>query len=440
MRRPEIEEFYETIGGGGFSSASLNEATTIDGFGAPSRLQGASSSSSGNSPAQATTTSASIITTTTNANANSNSGDLYGSRLSAGNNSPQSASENESTTAASQSQSQSQRQNQEQSAASRQQAQAQSQSQAARQPAVMASVMEIGQIQPVMVPVTYLTTMTYLTTVVHGTHTLETSHESLVKSTELATLNAQLMEQIEHKLPLIEPTATVSLSSKTKGKGTTIVNLKSAVSAYNEELVEALGVANVLNSNQASSTRIQPTALLELPLSTASPQATPIGAGGAIGNRLTSNKFKQPNRQRQRPGGAGGSSSASQQAANSALLDLSDLQEAKKSLITEFVYMYTIKPVDLGNSAALEPATTSIRSEFVTASQQPPVLAFGSAPGSVESADQLLSKLANGHQSAAANGAGHLIDSNGILRINQALASSDQLAPINLGKCFFQTF
>jgi len=353
VRRPEIEEFYETIGNG-FAS-TLNAATTIDGFGSQSRAQ--QSGSSTPAPSQPASEEKGASTTT--------AADLYGSRLSA--------------TAGEQAEERGQQR-------ARPSPQPQPQSRPDGQQAALASLPQAQQdgplqlASPVMVPVTYMTTLTYLTTVLHGTHTLQTSHESVVRSTELATLNAQLMDQIEHRRPLVQPTATLSVSSKTKGKGTTIVNLKSAVSAYNQELVEALGAGQ---SVQATGT-----------LSSVAPSSE-LPAAASERPKLASNKFRG-SQQQQQP--------ARPLLRASRTVDLSELQEARKSLLTEYVYLYTMKPLD---GLPSRPEITSVRSELVT----------GSVDGN-ELAAQLM----------AASAGAHLIDSNGLLRINQ------ETAPLNLGK------
>lgn len=219
----------------------------------------------------------------------------------------------------------------------------------------------------VLVPVTYMTTLTYLTTVLHGTHTLETSHESTIKSTELATLNAHLMDQIEHRRALIEPTATISVSSKTKGKGTTIVNLKSAVSAYNQELVEALGVQ-----------------------SSAVPSATQVAPSAAAPQAKTSNVRHRASR----------------------TLELAEVEEARKSLVTELLYLYTMRPVGAQQDAGIE--ATSVRSELI--------------PGKTLDSGELLRYLAAEQASGT-----QLIDSNGFMRL-ESRRPDDMRSAINLGK------
>lgn len=331
VRRPEIEEFYETIGG------NLNGgATTIDGFGAPSRGQVLSSSSSSNSQApveQPPTTP---------------SGEFYGSRLSSSSDSSSNQPEANQQPAP---------KAVEQPAVGSPQQPQQPQQQQQPQPQQQA---------PVLVPVTYMTTLTYLTTVLHGTHTLETSHESVVKSTELATLNAQLMDQIEHRKPLIEPTATLSLSSRTKGKGTTIVNLKSVVSAFNQELVDALAGQPPPPPSQEQAASLRPTA-------------------------------------------------ATQQRQQLRTLELADLESAKKSLLTEYVYSYTIKQQQQPDD---QPAATSVRTELVTASADNQQLM------------QHLQQLAS-----VSAGLAQPIDSNGLLRVNN-LDGREEMQ-LNLGKCCF---
>lgn len=314
VRRPEIEEFYETIGG----NLNGGPSTTIDGFGAPSRGQAAQSQSSSSQTSSGSREQAPPTTP---------AGEFYGSRLSSEQPSQPSSNQEPAVAAA---------------------------------PARQSEPVPTQQQAPVLVPVTYLTTLTYLTTVLHGTHTLETSHESVVKSTELATLNAQLMDQIEHRRPLIEPTATLGLSSKTKGKGTTIVNLKSLVSAFNQELVDAL-------AGQPQQEQVRPTA-------TASPASQPKTVG------------------------------------------LADLQAAKKSLLTEYVYSYTIN-----NSRQNVEPVTSVRSELVTASLSNQQLL------------QHLQRLAPAAGGEAASGLAQPIDSNGLLRVNNLDGREE--TQLNLGKC-----
>lgn len=372
VRRPEIEEFYETIGATGPFPSSLNAATTIDGFGVPSKQ-----------PAPEVP----VTTTTTLA-----SNDLYGSRLSAG------------AAAASESVSTEQEPARSSTEASRvRQPEPERESASAPEPAQQQPQQQQPQLQtslvsPVMVPVTYMTTFTYLTTVLHGTHTLETSHESVVRSTELATLNAQLMDQIEHRLPLIQPTATLSMSSKTKGRGTTIVNLKSAVSAYNQELVEALGVNTLPASSSAGANQQQLATALAQPADKPSKQMV--------------------NQQQQLRGSNNGNINNNNKPLNRAsrTVDLHELQEAKKSLLTEFVYLYTMKPVD--GSVQPSQLVTSVRSEMFT--------------GTPLDGNELMSLVAQQSNNNNNNQAGvQLIDSDGLLRINQEA----QLAPVNLGKC-----
>lgn len=424
VRRPEIEEFYETIGNG-FSSSTLNSATTIDGFGAPSRSSATSAPTSSTSSSITTTTATAASTTVASSSTTSGdnerapitttSGDFYGNRLVSSNAeapvgssfSPEESSRGGSDQAPS---------------ASTMLPPSNRQPQPPTREAALQPVLPNNdnnnnsknnnnninnansQQAPVMVPVTYMTTLTYLTTVLHGTHTLETSHESLVKSTELATLNAQLMDQIEHKLPLIEPTATMSLSSKTKGKGTTIINLKSAVSAYNQELVEALGVEQAGLNGGNNGVQIQPTAVTNLPALTESSAGIPQAASN---NRLTSNKFSRPQNQLSRISGQQQQRNGNPAPLNrgSRTIELSELAEAKKSLLTELVYSYTMKPVS-GNA---EPVT-SVRSEIMV--------------GQSVDGNELMGQL------MTSSGAVQLIDSNGLLRINQ----ESQTAPVNLGK------
>lgn len=368
VRRPEIEEFYETVGQNGLLSSLNNPAAgNIDGFGASGQAQ-----SSTNSPLAPSSESS------------ANAADLYGSRLSASGSSPSDSSstgEPSSTSTESGSPAAPPR------AAVFESPAEVSPSELAKQPPSSA---------PVMVPVTYMTTLTYLTTVLHGTHTLETSHESVVKSTELATLNAQLMDQIEHRLPLIEPTATLSLSSKTKGKGTTIVNLKSAVSAYNQELVEALGVGGNENSAVERPTQVEPTSVLGAP-------AEPSASSQPATTRLTSNKFRQPARanQAQRAPSRG----------STRTVDLAELERAKKSLLTEYVYLYTLRPVASDSGQA---EVTSVRSELLSAS--------------LDSA-QLMNELMAG----SAPGIPQLIDSEGILRLSRP-GGEPPAGGLNLGK------
>lgn len=350
VRRPEMEEFYETIGQNGLSSSPAEGS--IEGFGATSRAQSSTSPPITVTSSEPTTASA----------------DLYGSRL----NGP--ASDTSMPEASL-------------SAAKLEPAVASSpppsspepppaqpaQQQAGREQQVVAN-------SPVMVPVTYMTTLTYLTTVLHGTHTLETSHESVVRSTELATLNAQLMDQIEHRLPLIEPTATLSVSSKTKGKGTTIVNLKSQVSAYNQELVEALGV-NLGQTSSAQPSQIQATSVLE-PAPPASVGALP--AATTPTNRLTSNRSRQPARvASQRPAGRP--------------VEMAELERAKKSVVTEYQYLYTMRPLEANPESSQPEVTTSVRSELVSASLD---------------SNELMNELMVG-------GAPQLIDSQGMLRVGR---------------------
>lgn len=103
-------------------------------------------------------------------------------------------------------------------------------------------------------------------------------------------------------------------------------------------------------------------------------------------------------------------------------VDLADLQEAKKSLLTEFVYLYTMKPVDGGANVQASDIITSVRSEMFT--------------GSPVDGNELMSSLQlilaqSGNNNNNNNQPGvQLIDSNGLLRINQEA----QFAPLNLGK------
>ena len=352
VRRPEIEEFYETIGNG-FSSTSLNSASTaIDGFGAPSRAQPAT----GGEAAATTSTVPSLQSAGAGA-------DLYGSRLAPGEQPAEELAAHRQPPVGLEAPQRQQQPQLQQPAAPQQQQQPQ-------QP-------------PVMVPVTYMTTLTYLTTVLHGTHTLETSHESVERSTRLATLNAQLMDQIENRLPLIEPTATVSLSSRTKGRGTTLINLKSAVSAYNQELVEALGQSGAGGSGQ-----VQPTSV---------PSEPPVALQTASQPQL-----QQVPIQRQRPRQPVGRRP-------SRTVELAELEEAKKSLLTEFVYFYTVRPLDPADQQA---PVTSVRSELVA----------GPSVDNQQLMGQLMAQAATG---------GLLIDSNGLMR---AESGAEPATALNLGK------
>lgn len=381
VRRPEMEEFYETVGASGSNSATPNEATTIDGFGAPSRSNDASSTTTTNTPSTTT--------------------DLYGSRLPSELSAPQPAADERlpaASTEAAAPVSASAQPSANQMGSIADQWQQQNRQLQAPQAPQSPNVVQAEQ-QVVRVPVTYLTTMTYLTTVVHGTHTLETSHESLVRSTELATLNAQLMDQIEHNRPLIEPSQTVAVSSKTKGRATTIVNLKSAVNAYNQELVEALGVPAAPNQ------MIQPTQVATIN----QPSSVLAAAVGAT----TGASQQQPARQ--------GNNKKPLRS-----IDLNELQEAKKSLITEYVYHYTIKPISdqsvVGQPAMIDSiTTTSLRSESV----QP------SVDGS-----ELMSRLMgmDSDGAAASQQNQKLIDSDGRLRINQFADQQSAPSAINLGE------
>lgn len=212
------------------------------------------------------------------------------------------------------------------------------------------------------------------------------SHESVAKSTELATLNAQLMDQIEHRRPIIEPTATIQVSTRTKGKATTIVNLKSAVSAYNQELVEALGVAPL--GVATSSIEGLASALL------------PTGSGIESQIRPTQTLNSQPNMQ-------------TPIIKSPSVIDLADLEGAKKTLVTELVYQYTFRPagppgVIEGATNNLVDPTTSLRSETLAAKSLEP--------------GELANLIVNKQQT---------IDKNGLLRLE--LAEADAKA-INLGK------
>lgn len=362
VRKPEIEEFYETIaqqGNNQFGSPSgignLGSALTtqIDAFGSASRPK--------KQQQQAAAASSTTAATTTQANSSERDSpagpDLYGSRLPAVSANEQFASPADSIPT-----------NNNNNVENVQQANVNGNLQREPQQQQAAS--------PVLVPVTYMTILTYLTTVLHGTHTLETSHESTVKSTQLATLNAQLMDQIEHRKPLIEPTMTLAVSSKTKGKGTTLVNLKSLVSAYNEELVEALG-----QQQQATSTLINPLTTVQ-PTATFASEVEPTAVAKLAAN--------EP-----------------------AVLGLADLQNARKSLVTELTYHYTIKPLQAANNNQASIDTTSVRSELVNAK-------------SLE-ADELAQIIGSKQQA-------QLIDANGLLQLENP---TKQQQVINLGKYLF---
>lgn len=374
VRRPELEEFYETISSAGNPSSMT---TQIDAFGSSSASSGQTASLVPRIAGSTSTTSATTLAATNSDN------DSFGSRLSGSigssgldQSNPGSLNEHQlrptineqlsseaehhsSNTHTNQNSNEHQSQHNVQSN--------QNQNQGPNQ----------QQAGPVLVPVTYMTTLTYLTTVLHGTHTLQTSHESTVRSTELATLNAQLMDQIEHRRPLIEPTATMSVSSKTKGKGTTIVNLKSAVSAYNQELVEALGV------QATSAPTIIPPMDLQ-PVAVGTTTTTTSNSVGFSDNELQANNNNNKIRV-------------------SRTVDLNDLEGAQgKSLMTELHYYYTMRPAS-GIGSQISGQTidvTSVRSELIGAKSL----------DSNELLGVLVADQTDGNQ---------IIDSNGMLRLHE---------------------
>jgi len=412
VRRPEAEEFYETIGGGGQPNGFGQLVPHTAGHAHSAQIDGFASAAG---PA---TSERPLPTTTT---------DAYGSRLAGGGGArrepppaaesgawPEGAGPRDSQPAGS---SQPAQQTNRAPQSSPSQPQAQFQPQAQSQPQQQQPQQQ--QQQPVVVPVTYVTTLTYLTTVLHGTHTLETSHEQVERSTKLATLNAQLMDQIEHRLPLIEPTATLALSSRTKGRGTTMVNLKSAVSAYNQELVEALGQPG-----------LQPTSLPSVPPAPAEPQqASAATSGEQSAPEVEPQQVQQVAVSRQ---GRPSSVAAVGRVRPSRTVDLRELQEARKQLLTEYVYSFTMRPQDNEQTGPGERAAASVlRSELV---RGPPLDAG-------QLMNELAARMASGQpeQQVAGRPQLGLIDSNGLLRVggnapDDSLSSALGANQINLGK------
>lgn len=76
---------------------------------------------------------------------------------------------------------------------------------------------KVSPLEP-SVPLTYFTTYTYLTTVLRGPHTLITSRESVTSSVATQALDGSVIDLLQHSGVLIAPTATRSVSSRTKGK------------------------------------------------------------------------------------------------------------------------------------------------------------------------------------------------------------------------------